>query len=68
MTDKQIYNIGKWGVPKEMASCPGCGREYGFRGRSVCVKCQECSKCCGCKNPELKTMSESILASILKES
>jgi len=47
--DKKQYNIvDKFGLPKEMVSCPSCGKVYGAHNRKVCINCEECSKCCQC--------------------
>lgn len=39
-----------YGVPKEDISCPGCGRVYVGK---VCLRCEECKKCCACTDPAL---------------
>lgn len=52
VTDRQMWNIGKWGVPKEYTACPGCGHQYGVLKRKVCLRCHECSKCCRCERKE----------------
>ena len=46
MTDKQMWNIGKHGVPKEYTACPACGKQYGHHKTKVCLNCQECEPCC----------------------
>lgn len=40
-----MYNITKYGVPKEEVSCPGCGQIYGHHNTKVDVNSQECSTC-----------------------
>ena len=36
-------------LPREMVSCPGCGRRYlNKKIKWVCKECEECSKCCTC--------------------
>ena len=48
-TDKELYDIvEKWGLPRDMVSCPSCGYIYGAYNRKVCTNCEECSKCCNC--------------------
>lgn len=50
VSDKQMWNIGKHGIPKEYTACPSCGFQYGHHKTKVCMNCQECSKCCRCKD------------------
>ena len=56
VTDKEMYDIGKYGVPREYTACPGCGQQYGHHKTKVCMSCQECSTCCKksgmCKTPD----------------
>lgn len=52
VSDNEMWNIGKWGVPRENTTCPGCNHQYGTYKRKVCLNCQECSKCCQCNKKE----------------
>lgn len=66
MNDKILYDIvEEFGLPRELCSCPGCGRIYGFKNRKVCKNCEECEKCCTCNKKKLvdahKFVSESNL-------
>lgn len=46
-----MYQIDrKYGIPVEEISCPGCGLKYGHHKTKVCSHCNECSKCCWCKD------------------
>ena len=45
--------IGKHGLPRDMTSCPACGRLYGHHRTKVCANCEECSKCCSCGEQRL---------------
>jgi len=60
MTDKKMWNIGKYGVPKEFTACPSCGFQYGYKKRKVCLSCQECSSCCNCEAPNLVDAKKAI--------
>jgi len=53
-------DISKYGVPKKYTACPGCGRQYGHHNTKICIECQECSKCCFCESPELKSLEDEI--------
>lgn len=56
---------GNFGVPTEFLRCPCCGRKY-TACKQVCIACEECKRCCTCKQPSivkvdfafLKKMSE----------
>jgi hypothetical protein len=50
MNNKEQYDIvEKYGLPRDIVSCPSCGDIYGTKNRKVCTSCEECSKCCECK-------------------
>ena len=53
MNDKEMYNIGRYGVPREYTACPGCGQQIGHHNTKGCLKCEQCSKCCTCKKPKI---------------
>jgi hypothetical protein len=60
VTDREMYDIGKYGVPREYTACPSCGQQYGHHKTKVCMSCQECSKCCQCKTPDHQPASVAI--------
>lgn len=50
--DKEMYDIGSYGVPRNFTACPGCGKQFGHHKTKVCMNCEQCSKCCTCKEEE----------------
>ena len=44
MSDDTI--IEKWGLPRDIVSCPACGQLYGHHKTKVCKMCEECGPCC----------------------
>ena len=60
MNDKKMWDIGKWGVPKEYTACPACGFQYGHHKTKICINCQECSKCCQCKKPDFALEGDAV--------
>jgi len=59
MSDREMYDLGKWDVPKENTACPSCGQQYGHHNTKVCMTCEECSKCCGCPKDKQKLLPAS---------
>ena len=57
---KSKHDISKYGVPNDLVSCPGCGDNYGTYNRKICIKCEECSKCCSCEIPKFVNCKEGI--------
>ena len=51
LNESDQYGIHpKFGCPKEYITCPGCGKVY---NGNVCLNCEECGKCCQCKDKNL---------------
>jgi hypothetical protein len=40
--------VERFGLPRELVTCPDCGELYGRCNRKVCKTCECCSKCCKC--------------------